>query len=147
MAAERSRWQRDHHSRERAVKRKLYGEYLAALSLATHQLRDLRRANSLAPDERVLRAGEILSRSGVYQMRYQMLITTPDGLEDIIEQAFNTLRILRDRINNPDVHNDSGWDEAIDAINDVITTLKRGIAAAAANGQRACVAPAVQAAQ
>jgi hypothetical protein len=77
MAADRSRWKREHSTREQATKRELYSQYLAALSLATHQLRDLRRHKPFSAEDRAQRAGEVLSLSGAYQLRYQMLITAP----------------------------------------------------------------------
>lgn len=129
MAVESSRWRRDHSAREHTARRELYGRYLASLSLATHRLRDLRRPGPLTSDERMARAGDVLSDSGAYELRYQMLITAPRSLEDPAEHAFTALRALRDRFDERDVCTDSGWDGALAAIDDAIATLKRAMRA------------------
>jgi hypothetical protein len=127
LAVDRSRWRRDHHSREHAARRELYGQYLASLALVTHQLRDLRRPGALTADERMRRAGEVLSESGAYQLRYQMLITAPDVLEAPTEHAFASVRRLRDRFDEPDVYTDPQWDSALGAVSDAILALKRAM--------------------
>ncbi len=127
LAVDRSRWRRDHRSREYVARRELYGQYLASLSLATHQLRDLRRPGALTGDERMRRVGEALSESGAYQLRYQMLITAPDALEGPIEEAFSSVRRLRDRFDEPDVCTDPQWDSSLDAVSEAIRALKRAM--------------------
>lgn len=124
MLAERSRWKRDQSSREQSVKRQLYGEYLTALSLTTHQLRDLKRSSPLAPEDRVRQAGEILGTGGTYGLRYQMLITAPEPLGHLADQAFEKLRDLRDRFDQPDVRVDAGWSSAQTALSDAIEALR-----------------------
>jgi hypothetical protein len=127
MAADRSRWKRDHSTRERVARRELYSQYLAVLSLATHQLRDVRRVGPTKPEGRARRAGEVLSLSGAYQLRYQMLITAPEALEGPSEQAFRALRNLRDCVDEPEESKGPGWDDAIAAMNDAIAVLKSGM--------------------
>lgn len=127
LTVDRSRWRRDHHSREQVARRELYGQYLASLALATHQLRDLRRPGLLTADERMRRAGEVLSESGAYQLRYQMLITAPDLLEAPTEEAFTSIRRLRDRFDEPDVCTDPQWDSALDAVSGAILALKHAM--------------------
>ncbi|MEV6880045.1 hypothetical protein [Amycolatopsis sp. NPDC051128] len=127
LAVDRSRWRRDHHSREHLARRELYGQYLASLALATHQLRDLRRPGALTADERMRRAGEVLSESGAYQLRYQMLITAPDDLEAPTEEAFASIRRLRDRFDEPDVGADALWDSTLGAVSDAILSLKQAM--------------------
>jgi hypothetical protein len=127
LTVDRSRWRRDHHSREHVARRELYGQYLASLALATHQLRDLRRPGPLTADDRMRRAGEVLRDSGAYQLRYQMLITAPDVLEAPTEHAFASIRRLRDRFDEPDVCTDPQWDIALGAVSDAILALKRAM--------------------
>jgi hypothetical protein len=124
MLAERSRWKRDHSSREQSVKRQLYGEYLAALSLTTHRLRDLRRSPSLALEDRVRQAGEILGSGGAYGLRYQLLITAPEPLGHMADQAFTRLRDLRDCFDEPDVRADPQWNDALSALTDALKALR-----------------------
>lgn len=124
LTADRSRWKREHTSRERVMKRELYSEYLAALALATHKLRDLRRPGTPTPSERMSRAGEVLSDSGAYQLRYQIQIGAPETLEEASEQAFDSLRKLRDRFDEADVCTDPGWDDSIAAVSKAIEVLK-----------------------
>jgi hypothetical protein len=127
MVADRSRWKRDRRTREHAGRREIYSQYLAALSLATHQLNDLRRHGPPTRDERKRMAGEVLAASGAYQLRYQMLITAPEVLEGPTEEAFSCLRKLRDRFDEPDVSKDPVWDGAIAAISDAIDDLRRAM--------------------
>jgi hypothetical protein len=126
MTADRTRWKREHFTRERSTRRELYGLYLKSLSLATHQLRDLRRSG-LPHDERMRTAGEILSTSGAYESRYQMLITAPDALEEPVEQAFNCLRNLRDLLEEPDPCADQVWERVVTTIGDAIDILKKAM--------------------
>ena len=72
-------------------------------------------------------AGEVLSASGAYQLRYQMLITAPEVLEGLTEEAFSCLRRLRDRFGEPDVRQDPAWDGAVAAISDAINVLMRAM--------------------
>lgn len=126
VLVEHFRWKRDQYAQEHTGRREVYSQYLSALSLATHQLNDLRRHGSLTPDERKQKAGEILTASGAYQLRYKMLITAPEVLEGPIEQAFACLRKLRDRFNEHQVSQDL-WDGAIDTMTDAIVTLRRAL--------------------
>lgn len=126
MAADRTRWRRDHSARERSTRRELYGHYLKSLSLATHQLRDLRRSG-VTRDERIRAAGEILSTSGAYESRYQMLITAPEILDEPVEQAFQRLRRLRDLLEEPDLCEDAVWASAVATISEAIDSLRRAM--------------------
>ncbi len=69
------------------------------------------------------RAGEVLSESGAYQLRYQMLITAPNVLEEPTEHAFASIRRLRDCFGEP-ICTDPQWDSALDAVSDAINALK-----------------------
>ena len=126
VLVDHSRWKRDQRAQEHTGRREVYSQYLSALSLATHQLNDLRRHGSLTPDERKRKAGEILTASEAYQLRYKMLITAPEVLEGPIEQAFACLRNLRDCFDEHQVSGDL-WDGAIAAMTDAIVALRRAI--------------------
>jgi hypothetical protein len=122
---DRFRWKREHGTREHEVKREIYGKYVAALSLATHQLSDLRRPSALTADELMREAGRVLTASGAYLLRAQVLITAPEHLEEPTEMAFAALRDLRDRFDEPDVRKDPEWDAKISSITKAIEALRR----------------------
>ncbi|MFF4258431.1 hypothetical protein ACFY1L_45310 [Streptomyces sp. NPDC001663] len=124
LLAERSRWQREHSARERAVKQQLYAEYLGALSLTTHRLRDLKRSSDLTREERVGQAGEILGSTNAYHLRYQMLIIAPEHLGDLANQAFTRVRVLRDRFDGPDINADAEWSSTMAAVSEALDSLR-----------------------
>jgi hypothetical protein len=124
LLAERSRWRREHTARERAVKQQLYAEYLGALSLTTHRLRDLKRNTGLTREKRIARAGEILGSTNAYHLRYQMLIIAPEPLGTTANQAFRCVRDLRDRFDGPDVSTDPEWSSTMDAVSEILNTLR-----------------------
>ncbi|MCZ4095988.1 hypothetical protein [Streptomyces sp. H39-C1] len=127
LIAERSRWQRESSARERGIKRQLYAEYLGALSLTTHRLRDLKRSPGLAREERVEQAGEILGSTNAYHLRYQMLIIAPAMLSESAEQAFMRVRDLRDRFDEPDISADSEWSSTMRSVSDALDSLRRAM--------------------
>ncbi|WP_405763851.1 hypothetical protein OG539_43455 [Actinacidiphila glaucinigra] len=124
LAAERSRWRRESSARERAVKQQLYAEYLGALSLTTHRLRDLKRSAGLTREERAKQAGEILGSTDAYHLRYQMLIIAPGNLADAAEHAFLRMRDLRDRFDGPDVAADPEWPGMMAAVSHALDALR-----------------------
>lgn len=124
LAAERSRWRRESSARERAVKQQLYAEYLGALSLTTHRLRDLKRSTGLTREERAKQAGEILGSTDAYHLRYQMLIIAPGHLGDAAEHAFLRIRDLRDRFDGPDVSADPEWSGMMATVSDALDALR-----------------------
>ena len=78
LLGERSRWHRENASRERAAKRQLYSEYLGALWLTKHRLRDLQRSAALTREERIKQSGEILGAANAFQLLYEMRIMAPN---------------------------------------------------------------------
>jgi hypothetical protein len=105
VLADRLRWSRDRISRHEdaahaavkqdlALRRDLYGQYLAALSLATHQLRGLLRDEARRNADRSGEADKIMSESAAYLLRYQIRMISPH-LEQPVEASFDALRGLR----------------------------------------------------
>lgn len=127
LLAERSRWQRENSARERAAKQQLYAEYLGALSLTTHRLRDLKRSAGLPREERIKQAGEILGSTNAYQLRYQMLIIAPPALGDAADQAFMRVRELRDRFDGADITADPDWPSVMRAVSEALDGLRRAM--------------------
>jgi hypothetical protein len=72
----------------------------------------------------VRQAGEILGSGGAYGLRYQMLITAPEPLGHMADQAFTRLRDLRDCFDEPDVRADPQWSDALSALTDALKALR-----------------------
>ncbi|MFD9442451.1 hypothetical protein ACFWBR_30480 [Streptomyces sp. NPDC060006] len=127
LLAERSRWQRENSARERAVKQQLYAEYLGALSLTTHRLRDLKRTTGLPREELMERAGEILGSTNAYHLRYQMLIIAPEHLGRMADLAFMRVRDLRDRFDEADIGADPDWPSVQRALSEALDALRKAM--------------------
>jgi len=126
MLVDRSRWKRDRRTQEHTGRREVYSQYISALSVTTHQLNDLWRHGPPTPEERKRVAGEVLTASGAYQLRWQMRITAPQVLEEPTERAFECLRNLRDRFDDPEMSKDL-WDDAVAAITAAIDVLEHAM--------------------
>lgn len=109
MLAERSRWKRETSARERAEKRQLYGEYLAALSRTRNELRALARSHATPADERGREAGKAFRSGGAYELRHQMVLIAPEPVSALSVRTLHTLRDLVDRLEAGDVHTDGTW--------------------------------------
>ncbi|WP_030018665.1 hypothetical protein [Streptomyces monomycini] len=125
LLGERSRWHRENTSRERAAKQQLYSEYLAALWLTRHRLRDLQRSTELTWEERREQSGEILGAANAFQLLYQMRIMAPESLDDVAVHAFRRLLRLRDRFDEPDVNRDPGWSTTQAALSEALEALRQ----------------------
>lgn len=129
LIAERSRWQRESTAREQAVKQQLYAEYIGALSLTTHRLRDLKRSIGLTREERIEQAGEFLGSANAYHLRYQMLLIAPARLGDAANQASACVRDLRDRFDGPDISADPDWPTKMSAVSEVLDSFREAMRA------------------
>ena len=127
LLGERSRWRRENTSRERAAKQQLYSEFLAALWVTRHRLRDLKRSIDLSREERIKQSGEILAAANAYQLLYQMHIMAPEPLGDVADQTFVRLRNLRDRFDEPDVSTDPEWSATQGALGEALEALRRAM--------------------
>ncbi|WP_327429081.1 hypothetical protein [Streptomyces sp. NBC_01236] len=127
LLGERSRWRRENTSHERAAKQQLYGEYLAALWLTRHGLRELKRSIGLSREERIQQAGEILGSANAFQLLYQIHIMAPEPLGDVADQTFLRLRHLRDRFDEPDVSADPEWSATQGALGEALEALRRAM--------------------
>ncbi|MFJ4831451.1 hypothetical protein ACIP79_16225 [Streptomyces sp. NPDC088747] len=127
LLGERSRWRRENTSRERAAKQQLYSEYLGALWLTRHRLRDLQRSAALTREERVKQSGEILGAGNAFQLLYQMRIVAPVPLDDVAAQAFRGLLRLRDRFDQPDVSTDPEWSATQTALSEALEALRQAM--------------------
>ncbi|MFG3287929.1 hypothetical protein ACGF3G_03845 [Streptomyces sp. NPDC048179] len=127
LLGERSRWRRENTSRERAAKQQLYSEYLAALWLTRHRLRDLQRNATLTREERIEQSGEILGATNAFQLLYQMRIMASEPLDDVAVQTFRKLLRLRDRFDEPDVSTDPEWPATQTALSEALETLRQAM--------------------
>lgn len=127
LLGERSRWHREHASRERAAKQRLYGEYLAALWLTRHRLRDPQRSAELTREERRERSGDVLGAADAFQLLYQMRIMAPDSLDAAAVHAFRRLLRLRDRFDEPDVSRDPEWSQTQAALGEALESLRQAM--------------------
>lgn len=127
LLGERSRWRRENTSRERAAKQQLYSEYLAALWLTRHRLRDLQRNTALTREERIEQSGEILGATNAFQLLYQMRIMASEPLDDVAVQTFRKLLRLRDRFDEPDVSTDPEWPATQTALSEALETLRQAM--------------------
>jgi hypothetical protein len=124
VVAERSRWKREFVTRERAVRRELYGEYLAALSRTRNELRSVARSPSTPAAERARLASESFRSGGAYELRYQMAITAPESVAGPSERALLALRTLNDRLEAGDDHTDATWSDAHEAFTEALAALR-----------------------
>lgn len=122
--AERSRWKRDTSAQERAAKRQLYSEYLAALSRTRNELRALARSPSTPADERGREAGRVFRTGGAYELRHQMAITAPEYVNALSVRALHRLRDLLDRLEVGDVHTEDTWNQGHEAFIEVLDDLR-----------------------
>ncbi|MFD7510881.1 hypothetical protein ACFV5N_16340, partial [Streptomyces sp. NPDC059853] len=103
MIAERARSRRDEAVRRQESKRRLYVEYLAALTRTRNQLKDIVRSPSLGPEERARLSGEAYREGGAYELRHQMALFAPEPVLSASDEAFlvpglaRCRRILRHR--------------------------------------------------
>src|SRR5262249_16312230 len=123
LLVDRSRWKRDRRTQEHTGRREVYSEYLSALSVTTHQLKDLRRHGPSEHKKRKRMAGEILTASGAYQLRWKVRISAPETLKDPTEEAFECLRELRDCFDDP-AEPQNPWHDAVNAITFAIAELE-----------------------
>ncbi|MGW1554963.1 hypothetical protein ACWCQ1_00395 [Streptomyces sp. NPDC002144] len=127
LLGERSRWHREDASRERAAKRQLYSEYLGALWLTQHRLRDLQRSTALTREERIEQSGEILGAANAFRLLYEMRIMAPEPLDEVATQAFRKLLRLRDRFEGPDETTDPEWPATSAALSEALETLRQAM--------------------
>ncbi|MEU6853038.1 hypothetical protein ABZ901_24300 [Actinacidiphila alni] len=91
---ERDRWHRERQERVVAVRRDLYGEYLACLAQARNAFRGIARDQEMDRVTRERSARE--SFAPCYGMRYQMSIMAPQEILTASDDTFRRLRDVRD---------------------------------------------------
>ncbi|MER5918290.1 hypothetical protein ABT124_50755 [Streptomyces sp. NPDC001982] len=126
LLADRVRARSNRQEEDRALRRRLYGDYLAALSLTRHNLRTAARSSSVSPAERVRMALDSFKEAGVYQARYQVSLVAHEPVVEASTSAFNALRSLRDLVEvGGGSHGDPAYRAAQDAWAACFATLRQ----------------------
>lgn len=140
LLADRLRWRREREDRQSglareevnrqvALRREIYTQYLAALSKVRNGLREVAHAPTLSPDERVDRTREIFLSSGAYELRFQIQLSASAGLIDLAEDAYKSLRTLRNRIEGGALFDGEPYLAARDAYHEALRSLRTGMRA------------------
>jgi hypothetical protein len=109
LASEHMRWRRGRQDSDKATKRQTYADYLAALSLTRNELRLAARRSSLPLGQRSKRAAEAFRTGGAFELRYQVALIAPTEVITASDQAFRTLRLLRDLVEDGTLHTDAAY--------------------------------------
>lgn len=109
LVADRSKWRRDRRDRDLALKRQVYGDYLAALSRTWNEIRAAALSSAMPAEERSRVALEAFKERGAYELRHQVEITAPQPVVDLSVTAFRALRDLRDVVQAGALHEDAGY--------------------------------------
>lgn len=117
----RTRRDRDHH--ELAYRREVCGNFLGAISLATHRLYDLWGNGPNEQNERNREAGRILTESAGYLERQQLLMIAP-GLESKTNDLFETLRELRTIVAANQPYSEEDWANAVSRLTAAMDALR-----------------------
>ncbi|MER5465759.1 hypothetical protein ABT010_34855 [Streptomyces sp. NPDC002668] len=95
LIADRLRWSRERAGQSLDVRRKLYGDYTAALSRMRTGLHECAQAD-IPAQERPQRVRELFLAPGAYEIRHQMAIIAPLDVVEAARAAFVVLRDTRD---------------------------------------------------
>lgn len=85
--AQRGQLAQDLQDRERAGRRLVYSEYLAALARVRNGLREVAHASAMSREERTLRLRDVFPDSGAYELRFQIQLASPASLIVCSERA------------------------------------------------------------
>ncbi|MBW5420269.1 hypothetical protein GKQ77_01620 [Streptomyces sp. BG9H] len=125
LAAEWTRWKRNRHDNDQAIKRQTYAEYLAALSRTRNELRMAAWAPAMPREERARLAQEAFKAGGAYELRYQVALLAPEMVDQASIAAFRTLRDLRDVVEAGVVRTEEPYIELRVRWDDLFAELRR----------------------
>ncbi|WEO95322.1 hypothetical protein A6P39_015525 [Streptomyces sp. FXJ1.172] len=126
LLADRVRARSNRQEEDRALKRRLYGDYLAALSLTRQNLRTAARSLSVSHAERTRMALDSFKEASVYQARYQVSLVAHERVVEASTAAFNALRSLRDLVEaGGGSHGDPAYRAAQNEWTGCFATLRR----------------------
>jgi hypothetical protein len=125
LASEHLRWRRGRQDSDKATKRETYADYLAALALTRNELRLAALKDSTPLPQRSKRAAEAFSTGRAYELRYQVALIAPTEVTAASDDAFRSLRNLRDLVEDGTIRTNSAyigqkavWDAAFAALRD-----------------------------
>ncbi|MER7411971.1 MULTISPECIES: hypothetical protein [Streptomyces] len=127
LSAEWFRTRRDRESTDHADRRRLYGEYLAALSHTRSELRATARDTAASAEERARRALDSFHTGGAYELRYQVAITAPESVVAASTEAFRALRDMRDLLHTGALRTDPAYAASRDRWEDAFAELRARI--------------------
>lgn len=109
LAVDRVRADRERLDKDKAVKRQVYADYLAALTRTRDELRAAARDPGAHPEDRRRRAVEAFRDGGAYELRYQVAVLAPTVVDEASVEAFRALRDMRDLVEEGAVHTDPAY--------------------------------------
>ncbi|MFF7678279.1 hypothetical protein [Actinacidiphila glaucinigra] len=92
------RWRRERNDRRLSVQREIYVDYLSALHRASQSLRAVSLGDHSEDVPRNLAARAAMRDAGLVEAREHLVLTAPERVVRAAEAAFQSLRVLRDRI-------------------------------------------------
>ncbi|MHA6757957.1 hypothetical protein [Streptacidiphilus sp. PAMC 29251] len=125
--ADRSRWKRQRSDKAEEVKRRVYVEYLSALSRTDNALRDTARNPTLPQIDRATAAQEAFRAGGCYELRYHIGVVAPEPVVEAATATFRTLRDLRDLVEAGTTHSDDAYRSQRDMWYDRFPSLRRAM--------------------
>ena len=124
LAVDRVRADRERLDKDKAVKRQVYADYLAALTRTRNELRSAARDPEAAPEDCRRTAVEALRDGGAYELRYQVAVLAPTAVDQASVDAFHALRDMHDLVEEGAVHTDPDYREAHRRWDERFTSLR-----------------------
>ncbi|MFG3112812.1 hypothetical protein ACGF4C_00270 [Streptomyces sp. NPDC048197] len=92
------RWKRERNDRRLSVQREIYVAYLSSLHRASQSLRAVSLGDHPEDVPRNLAARAAMRDAGLVETREHLVLTAPERVVQAADSAFQSLRVLRDRI-------------------------------------------------
>ncbi|MFD7923383.1 hypothetical protein ACFV3R_29730 [Streptomyces sp. NPDC059740] len=124
LAADWSRARRSRRENDQAVRRELYGDYLAALARTRNHLRIAARSAQTPGAERARQAVEAFRDGNAYELRYQLAVVAPEEVVRASTAAFRALRDLRDTVEDGALHTEPRYTALRDCWEDRLAELR-----------------------
>ncbi|MET9891935.1 hypothetical protein ABZZ47_17225 [Streptomyces sp. NPDC006465] len=96
LAADRLRWRRDTHERERANLQLLYAEFIEALLKARDAIDQVSKQTDRSPQERGQLVRDVIADHGAYTKEYQLELIAPAPVIARVQDATYKLALYRD---------------------------------------------------
>lgn len=109
LSSEHLRWRRGRQDSDKATKRQLYADYLAALSRTRNELRLASRRSSSPPEERARRAEEAFKAGEAYELRYQVSLVASSHIIAVSDETFRKLRGIQHLVEDGMLHTDAAY--------------------------------------